>query len=220
MPEFLQLYANMRVKDVLKFLAELKGYNNCDIDKILDIVFLLDHSNKKIRDLSKGMKQRLNLAQAIIGNPKIMLFDEPSNGFDCSSINMFYSILRKMADNGSVILISSHHLTEVYGNVDKVLILSNGFIIKELDINLSNFDENFFFKEVSIFLDNVIDYSSMILLKNRFNGININNSYIFYAKVNSKIIIDLIIFIFDLNYSIKDIRIENKILEGMLTELS
>ncbi|HIH2763606.1 MAG TPA: ATP-binding cassette domain-containing protein [Candidatus Azoamicus sp.] len=80
MPEYLQLYKNMTVRNVLKLLSDLKGYENSNIEEILNSVFLLEHANKKVKALSKGMKQRLNLAQAIIGNPKIILFDEPSNG--------------------------------------------------------------------------------------------------------------------------------------------
>lgn len=220
MPEFLQLYSNMLVKDVLSFLAGLKGYNNINLDEILNLVFLSEHANKKVKALSKGMKQRLNLAQAIIGDPKIILFDEPSNGFDCGSIAMFYAILRQLADKGAIVLISSHHLTEIYGNVDNVLILSNGSIIKEIDINVFSLNDSFLFKEIFVLVDDVIDSISLSLLSRKFPDINVKNFNIFYGRVNNKIIIDLILFLLDLNFSIKDIRIENKILEDMLIRLS
>lgn len=219
MPEFLQLYKDMYVKDVLRFFAELKGCYNINFDEVLNTVFLLEHSNKKVKALSKGMKQRLNLAQAIVGNPNVVLFDEPSNGFDCGSITMFYSILRKLADNGAVVLISSHHLTEIYGNVDNVLILSNGVIIKEFDINLFDSDDSFLFKEVYIrleFLNDVI----VSLLNKQFPNFNVKNNNILYGRANNKSILDLILFLLDMQIFIKDIRIDNKILEDMLLNLS
>ena len=219
MPEFLQLYKDMYVKDVLRFFAELKGYYNVNFDEILNTVFLLEHSNKKVKALSKGMKQRLNLAQAIVGNPKVVLFDEPSNGFDCGSITMFYSILRKLADNGAVVLISSHHLTEIYGNVDNVLILSNGAIIKEFDINLFDSDDSFLFKEVYIRLDFLNDVI-VSLLNTRFPNFNVKNNNILYGRANNKSMLDLILFLLDMQIFIKDIRIDNKILEDMLLNLS
>lgn len=220
MPEFLQLYKNMYVKDVLKLLGDLKGYKDFDLDGILDTVFLLEHSNKKVKALSKGMKQRLNLAQAIIGNPKIILFDEPSNGFDCGSITMFYGILRRIVGKGSIVLLSSHHLTEIYGNVDKVLILSNGNIIKEIDIDFFDDDDRFLCKEIFILLDKPISFDIFSFLKNKFSEIKLKNNNILFGRVNSKIIINLMIEVIKLNLFIKDIRIENKILEDALVNLS
>jgi len=220
MPEYLQLYKNMYVKDVLRLLGDLKGYKNFDLDGILDTVFLLEHSNKKVKALSKGMKQRLNLAQAIIGDPKIILFDEPSNGFDCGSITMFYGILRRIVSKGSIVLLSSHHLTEIYGNVDKVLILSDGCIIKEINIDFFDNNDDFLCKEIFILLNDVIKYDIFLFLKKKFLGIKIKDGNILFGRVNNKIIVDLILEIIKLNLNIKDIRIENKILEDTLVNLS
>jgi ABC-type multidrug transport system ATPase subunit len=219
MPEFLQLYKNMTVKEVLTLLSDLKGYNNFDIEKILNEVFLIEHSNKKVKALSKGMKQRLNLAQAIIGDPKIILFDEPSNGFDCGSITMFYKILRKLVNAGAIALISSHHLTEIYGNVDKVLILSNGSIIKEICIDNLNIDENFLYKEITIITNEIIDKKEYELIKNEFKDIDLSKNLI-KGRVNNKIIINLILKLIKLNIKIIDLKIENKILEDILIKLS
>lgn len=218
MPEFLQLYKDMYVKDVLYFFSELKECKNVNFDEVLNTVFLLEHANKKVKALSKGMKQRLNLAQAILGNPKIILFDEPSNGFDCGSITMFYSILRKLADKGAIVLLSSHHLTEIYGNVDNVLILSNGVIIKEFNINSFDSEDNVLFKELYIRVDD-LDKINLSLLNNKFPNINISNN-ILYGRANNKFILDLILFLLDNELSIRDIRIDNKILEDILLSLS
>lgn len=218
MPEYLQLYKNMTVKEVLKLLSELKGYENSNLEEVLNAVYLIEHANKKVKALSKGMKQRLNLAQAIIGHPKIILFDEPSNGFDCGSISMFYKILRYMVNNGAIALLSSHHLTEIYGNVDKVLILSDGSIIKEICIDNFNYEENFLYKELYLKLDDSHD-KILYTIKKNFKEINIENN-ILHGRVNNKIIINLISELVKLNIKIKDIRIDNKILEDILLKLS
>lgn len=220
MPEFLQLYKNMKVNEVLKLLSELKGHDNTNIKEILESVYLSEHENKKVKALSKGMKQRLNLAQAIIGNPKIILFDEPSNGFDCSSITMFYKILRNLVNKGAMAILSSHHLTEIYGNVDKVMILSDGLIIKEMCINDLDYNEKFLYKEIKIFFDENQIIEAYEKISNKFKDINIKNKKIIYGRVNNKTIIDLIIDLINLNFKIKDIRIENKILEDILIKLS
>ena len=219
MPEYLQLYKNMTVKDVLKLLGSLKGYKFFDLEGILDTVFLLEHSNKKVKALSKGMKQRLNLAQAIIGNPKIILFDEPSNGFDCSSITMFYSILNKIVNKGAIVLLSSHHLTEIYGNVDKVFILSNGYIIKDIDINIHNCNDQILFKEIIILLYTTLDYNIFSFLNKKFPYIKIRNGNILFGRVNSNMITFLIFELVKLNLKIKDIKIDNKVLEDTLVNL-
>lgn len=219
MPEYLQLYKNMTVKEILKLLSDLKGYENIDIDDVLKSVYLYEHAYKKVKALSKGMKQRLNLAQAIIGNPKIILFDEPSNGFDCGSISMFYRILRNMVNKGAIALLSSHHLTEIYGNVDKVLILSDGSIIKEICINNFNYEENFLYKELYLIIDEHTDKAILKILETNFKEIKIKNNII-YGRVNNKIIVNLISELIKLNIKIKDLRIDNKILEDILLKLS
>jgi ABC-type multidrug transport system ATPase subunit len=220
MPEFLQLYNDMYITDVLKFLGDLKGYENFDLNYVLDLVNLLKHSHKKVKALSKGMKQRLNLAQAIIGDPKIILFDEPSNGFDCGSITMFYKILRKLADAGSIVLISSHHLTEIYGNVDNVLILSNGNIIRDIDINIFNDkDSESLYKEIIIKIDNYNNLKDIENILYKYPDIKIKNKFL-YGKSNTVNFINLILDLVKININIKNIQIENKILEEILEELS
>ncbi|HIH2762644.1 MAG TPA: ABC transporter ATP-binding protein [Candidatus Azoamicus sp. MARI] len=220
MPEYLQLYKNMTVTNVLTLLSSLKGYENSNIQDILESVYLAEHAQKKVKALSKGMKQRLNLAQAIIGDPKIILFDEPSNGFDCSSITMFYKTIRNLVNKGAIALLSSHHLTEIYGNVDKVLILSNGSIIKEICINNLNYEENFLYKDIYIILDESNNKNLYTLIQNKFKEVTIVNENELHGRVNNKIIIELITDLTKLNLKIKDIRIDNKILEDILIKLS
>lgn len=221
MPEFLYLYKNMSVREVLKLLASLKGYDNFDIDSVLKTVFLLDHCEKKIKILSKGMKQRLNLAQAIIGNPKVILFDEPSNGFDCGSIMMFYAVLKQLAAMGTIILISSHHITEIYGNVDEVLILSNGTIIKTINIASLTTDTIALHKDLYIKLDEQLQPYFKLAIEKQFPSIKINNNdYSLILRANTQLILSMLTYLTQLNIKINDIRINDKILEDILTSLS
>lgn len=220
MPEFLQIYQNMYVKDVLYLLADLKGCSNFDVDELLERVFLSLHSNKKVKALSKGMKQKLNLAQAILGDPKIILFDEPSNGFDCGSIDAFYSILRTMADRGSIVLISSHHLTEIYSNVDRVVILSNGNIVKEFDIGFVDNSKDFTYKDISICVEGVFDNEFLNVLSFNYGHIFVKKNRFLIGRVSNSVFINLIVELIKRNYVIKDIRVEDKILENMLMDLS
>lgn len=221
MPEFLSLYKNMSVKEVLTLLADLKGWSNFDISSILKTVFLLEHSEKKIKALSKGMKQRLNLAQAIIGNPKIILFDEPSNGFDCGSITMFYNILKQLSKSGSIVLISSHHITEIYGNVDEVLILSNGTIIKNINIATLTNNANSLHKELYVKLTDKSQELELYAIKKYFPLIKINtNEMSLILRANTELIISAISHLIQSNIKISDIRINDKILEDILTNLS
>lgn len=217
MPEFLQLYKNLSVEYVISLLSNLKGYKNENIDLILEKVFLLEHKKKKIKDLSKGMKQRLNLAQAIIGNPEIIIFDEPSNGFDCGSISMFYKILRNLANRNSIIIISSHHLTEIEGNVDSVLILSNGKIIKELSLDHPN-DNNEYNKEITILTKKEIDKQLKDELSKNFKNIIYNKNYL-TVNLNCYLIIKFISNLIKLNIEIIDIKIINKTIENILIKL-
>lgn len=131
MPELLQLYPEMRVIDALNFLAHLKECERHTVMETLEKVDLCSQAKVKIKRLSKGMKQRLNLAQAIVNSPQMVILDEPSNGLDYSGMIRFYGILRQLADEGAMVLISTHQLTEVLAHVDKIIILSHGKIVKQ-----------------------------------------------------------------------------------------
>ncbi len=220
MPEFLQLYKDMRVTDVLILLASLKGCNNFDLESILRTVYLYEHKDKKVKALSKGMKQRLNLAQAIIGQPKIVLFDEPSNGFDCGSILMFYDILKSVAKNGSIVLLSSHHLSEIYNNVDRVLILSSGKILKEIEISKVHIFDEIFYKYIWIYANFNIDVNFLKLLKQKYTDLNIFNENLLHGRVFSKDVVILLSELISFGVNILDLRIEDRILEDTLIRLS
>lgn len=221
MPEFLNLYQEMSILNLMKFLMSLKKktYDEKKIFEILKLVNLDDKKYKKIKSLSKGMKQRLNLAQSIIIDPKIILFDEPSNGFDCTSIEIFYNILKKLSNQGSIIIISSHHLYEIQNNVDKILIISKGNIAKEVrknDFEKGNENEK---KICTFYTKAKINEKNIIELKNNFPEIKIKNNNIITCKVYQKDIFNLISEIHNRNIIYKNINILNIELENKLKNI-
>ena len=100
-------------------------------DDLLDRVGLGPAANRRIGTYSKGMRQKVGLAQALIGTPKLMILDEPTSGLDPVSRRDFYAILDDLARAGTTILLSSHALTEVEARTDRIVILSKGELVAD-----------------------------------------------------------------------------------------
>jgi ABC-2 type transport system ATP-binding protein len=133
LPETPPLYLDMTVMEYLTFVYELKG---CTLNKgkhlkeILDTVKIYDVRNKLIKTLSKGYKQRVGIASAIVGNPKVVILDEPTVGLDPKQIIEVRNLIRILGKSHTVIL-SSHLLNEVQAVCSRVLIINNGRIIAD-----------------------------------------------------------------------------------------
>ena len=131
LPEQPPIYPEMTVKEYLDFVYDLKG---CDLDreehltKILSSVRLLDVKNRLIKNLSKGYKQRVGIAQALIGDPKVVIFDEPTVGLDPKQILEVRNLIRTLGKKHTVIL-STHILAEVQAVCERVIIINKGRII-------------------------------------------------------------------------------------------
>mgnify|MGYP001562218724 FL=1 len=217
MPEFLQFYPDMKVIEVLRYFNFLKGnFDNSTIVDILITVGLKNHYEKKVKELSKGMKQKLNLAQAIVNNPSIVLFDEPSNGFDCDSILMFYRILKRLANNGSIVILSTHHISEVYNNVDNVVILSHGKISKEFNINelYNNNKKNIY---ICFYLDN-INLNFINYININYSFLNFNNN-IMFGEFSMNMLVNIFFSFREYCVSVNNIRTENREFDNYLMNL-
>lgn len=131
LPENPPLYPDMTVWEYLEFVYELKG---CDFNKnehlkeVCEVVRLYDVRRKLIRTLSKGYKQRVGIAGAIVGDPKIVILDEPTVGLDPVQIIEVRNLIRKLGKKHTVIL-SSHLLAEVQAVCDKVIVMNEGKIV-------------------------------------------------------------------------------------------
>ncbi|CAB4574088.1 unannotated protein [freshwater metagenome] len=113
----------------LQVVAAAAGISDSRVDEVLELVELTQAAKKRMKNYSLGMKQRLSLAGAILGNPKILILDEPANGLDPAGIAWLRKFLRAMADQGKTILVSSHQLAEMQNTVDDVIIINRGQLI-------------------------------------------------------------------------------------------
>jgi ABC-2 type transport system ATP-binding protein len=137
LPELNALYYDMYVREYLGFLAEVHGVKNKReaIDKVIDTVGLKVESGKKIGQLSKGYKQRVGLAAALIHDPEVLILDEPTSGLDPNQIIEIRDVIRQQGKNKTV-LFSSHILQEVEAICDRVIIINKGNLVA--DDSLSN----------------------------------------------------------------------------------
>jgi ABC-2 type transport system ATP-binding protein len=99
-------------------------------DEVLDLVGLHDAAKRKVRGYSMGMRQRLGLAAALLGDPQVVVLDEPANGLDPEGIRWLRGLLRHLADQGRTVLVSSHQLNEVEEVADRVVILNRGRLVR------------------------------------------------------------------------------------------
>jgi ABC-2 type transport system ATP-binding protein len=115
-----------RARDHLRVLAAAADVPDRRVDAVLDQVGLAEAAGRRVRGFSLGMKQRLGLAAALLGDPQVLLLDEPANGLDPAGIAWLRGLLRGLADEGRTILVASHVLGEVAQTADRVVIVSAG----------------------------------------------------------------------------------------------
>ncbi|HRP79578.1 MAG TPA: ABC transporter ATP-binding protein [Aquamicrobium sp.] len=131
LPENVSFNPALTGTETLRFYAALKRAGRDQIPGLLDRVGLAAAANRRVRTYSKGMRQRLGIAQALIGQPKVLLLDEPTTGLDPASRRDFYRFLDELRDTGSTILLSSHALSELEGRADRVVIVGRGVKIAD-----------------------------------------------------------------------------------------
>ncbi|WP_247312386.1 ABC transporter ATP-binding protein [Ralstonia pseudosolanacearum] len=129
LPENLALYDNLSGLETLRFFARLKGAPMGDCEALLARVGLQGAAAKPVRAYSKGMRQRLGFAQALLGAPRVLFLDEPTNGLDPAAIHDFYAMLQRLREQGVTILITSHILAELQQRIDRLAIMADGRIL-------------------------------------------------------------------------------------------
>ncbi|MBP9098300.1 MAG: ATP-binding cassette domain-containing protein [Ferruginibacter sp.] len=119
----------------LKIAASIKGRGDDDIDRVLEIVNLTSRKNSRFNTYSLGMKQRLAIGAALLGNPEVLVFDEPTNGLDPVGIAEIRELIKKLSKQGKTIIMASHLLDEVEKVCTHVAILKQGTLITHGDVN-------------------------------------------------------------------------------------
>lgn len=118
----------------LEILAAAAGINKGKAEELLDFVGLQEVADKKISSFSFGMRQRVGIAAALLGNPETIMMDEPFNGLDVEGIHWLRTLLRNLAKQGKAVLISSHLLSEVQEIADRVIVLARGRLIADMSM--------------------------------------------------------------------------------------
>jgi ABC-2 type transport system ATP-binding protein len=124
-------YGGRRVRTQLRWQAALGDVPASRVDVVLDEVGLTDQAEQRMRVLSLGQRQRLGLAAALLGDPAVLLLDEPVNGLDVAGIRWIRGLLRRLAAEGRTVLMSSHLMSEVEQTVDRLVVVAAGRVLAE-----------------------------------------------------------------------------------------
>jgi ABC-2 type transport system ATP-binding protein len=125
-------HAGRTGREVLTLAAAVMGLPRRRVDEMLDLVSLTDdEASRRLRDYSLGMRQRLGIAHALLGDPEVLILDEPANGLDPAGIRWMRDLLRGHADRGATVLLSSHLLHEIEVVADHLVVIGNGHIVAD-----------------------------------------------------------------------------------------
>lgn len=207
-------YDSLSALENLEIHCKYKGINLDVVSKYLKMLGIYDVREKKVKEFSLGMKQRLGIARAIIDNPKLLVLDEPTNGLDPKGIKEMRELLLYLSkERKTTILISSHILSEIENTADRIGFMDKGVLIKEIDIHefknklnsyfeitLENVDSNY-----SVFSDN------FIVLEKREKSILI--------KAQNWTVLGISMILLEQGVEIKDIRSGHVSLEEYFVQI-
>ena len=175
-----ELYKYLSGRENLMQIARVRKIPKAEVQEIIELVGLKDRINDKVKKYSLGMKQRLGLGASLLGNPKLIILDEPTNGLDPSGIMDFREIVRKAAkERGVAVFISSHILSEVQQICDRVAFINNGVIQ-----SVESMDEDFTTETDTLVISTVNDEETLNIL----NTIDIvKDSFVAEGKITVQI---------------------------------
>ena len=127
--EYLTARCNLAI-----FSALINNFDNSDIDRVLKIVALSDRADSKVKTFSQGMKQRLGIAQAMLGKPELIILDEPTSGLDPQGMKEIRGLINQLSQQGLTVFLSSHLLHEVEQICNKMAIINNGKLVVQGDV--------------------------------------------------------------------------------------
>ncbi len=133
LPELVRLPGSLRVRELAEHVSRLAGLGGGErqdsIDRLMRLLALTDRARAEIRTLSHGYRQRVGLLAALLGDPELLLFDEPVNGLDPASVGILRSLLRELKRRQQTAIVSSHNLLELERVCDEVVVLSEGLLL-------------------------------------------------------------------------------------------
>lgn len=135
LPETVALHPSLTGLETMAFYAKLKKQSLAKNQELLERVGISQAAKRRVGTYSKGMRQRLALAQALLGEPKVLLFDEPTTGLDPASRKMFYEVVRELNQKGATVLLSTHALAELDGHADRIVVMKNGAKVADGSMN-------------------------------------------------------------------------------------
>lgn len=222
LPENNPLYTDMYVKEFLEFSAgfyNLGKFKNDRINEMIEVTGLKDHLKKKIGVLSKGLKQRVGLSQAMLHDPKILILDEPTSGLDPNQIVEIRNLILSLGAN-KTILFSSHILQEVEALCERVIILNKGQIIaddKIVEVVKKTSENNI----ISIEFDKEIDIQKLLSLKFVKKASKLkNNEWRIESVTGRDIRNELMTFAIAQNLTILSLNLHAGNLESIFRELT
>jgi Cu-processing system ATP-binding protein len=131
LPEAVAFHDSLTGMELIAFYARLKGRPLHEGRALLERVGLAHAADRRVATYSKGMRQRLGLAQAMLGRPRLLLLDEPTSGLDPELRQGFYDIVRERAEDGAAVILSSHVLTELEERTDRIAIMDHGRLVAQ-----------------------------------------------------------------------------------------
>jgi ABC-2 type transport system ATP-binding protein len=217
LPEHNPLYLDMYVKEYLQFLAQIHNIEDSVINDCISQVGLSEEAHKKIGQLSKGYRQRVGLAAAILHNPEVLILDEPTTGLDPNQLVEIRALIRSLGQNKTVLL-STHIMQEVEAICDRVIIINRGKIV--IDEQLSSLKDTnkqiikvgFDYKIEEQFLQRLANISH---IKNNFD-----NSWTLTFDLGEDMRPKLFDFAQEYGLKILELNSENKNLETLFRELT
>lgn len=204
LPEHNPLYLEMYVREYLQFVADIYKVEKVKIEEVIQKTSLTSHANKRIEELSKGYRQRVGLAAAILHDPNVLILDEPTTGLDPNQIIEIRQIIKDLGKE-KIILLLSHIMQEIQAMCDRVIILHQGEII--LDKKMKELQDKE--QTIEVLFDYRVEYQ---LLKRIPNIIEVENNYdCFYTLTfDNQEDMRSEVFDFALNNGLKILQINHK----------
>ena len=217
LPENNPLYPEMYVKEYLKFVGQLYGLNKPPIEKVIQKMTLKEHVHKKIGTLSKGFKQRVGLAAALIHDPKYLILDEPTTGLDPNQVIEIRKLIRNLGKE-KLVFLSTHILQEVEAMSDRVVILNKGVVVFNKSLNSIKNDDQ---QVISVSFDYRVENVALQKIPNLKTVVNtFDFEYELTFKTNEDMRPAVFDFAHDNGLKILNLQKKNKGLEKQFNALT